>query len=341
MIAVATPAAIHPARGSSATRRAAARAAGTGAMGGMGVSPASARATSPPAIAGATSRPTAGGSVGNVRSSGSGAIAPPSSSETSGSASATASNRSSSVPRSSGSRGRRGRPPRTAPAAGRGDGARAAGYAADAAGGRARRAGAHGVHAREALVQDDAEGVEVGLLVHLEALGLLRRHVGERADDVARHRERVLAGQVGDAEVRQLRHPAPPRAAGGDDDVLRLDVAVHDAALVRVGERVGERQPGAQHVAVRQLAVGLQLGERAALDQLGDEVAAVVLLAGVEQPDDAGWSSLATARASRCARSGEGPPAGMTLTATGRSRRSSNAAYTVPNPPVPIRAPSR
>src|SRR4051812_33210105 len=54
----------------------------------------------------------------------------------------------------------------------------------------------------------------------------------------------------------------------------------------------------------------------------------------------ASWSSRATARASRCARSAD-PSAGITFTATGRPRRSSRAAYTVPNPPAPRRAPSR
>ena len=72
----------------------------------------------------------------------------------------------------------------------------------------------------------------------------------------------------------------------GDDHVLRLDVAVDHAALVRVGERVGQREPDADDVAVRQLPVALELGERAALDQLGDEEARAVLLAGVEQRHD-------------------------------------------------------
>ena len=58
------------------------------------------------------------------------------------------------------------------------------------------------------------------------------------------------------------------------------------AALVGVGERVGQRQPDPQHVAVRQLAGGLELREGAAFDQLGDEVAGVVLLARIEQRDD-------------------------------------------------------
>ena len=45
--------------------------------------------------------------------------------------------------------------------------------------------------------------------------------------------------------------------AVGDDHVLRLDVAVDDAALVRVRERVGEREPDPQDVAVRQRALAL------------------------------------------------------------------------------------
>ena len=52
-----------------------------------------------------------------------------------------------------------------------------------------------------------------------------------------------------------------------------------------------------------------------------------------------GWSSRAAASASRCARSGTGPGAGTTFIATSRSRRSSRAAKTVPNPPEPSRSP--
>ena len=76
-----------------------------------------------------------------------------------------------------------------------------------------------------------------------------------------------------DAEVRQL-GGRPPRQLGGDplgvgdDHVLGLDVAVDDAALVGVQQRVREVQAHAQHVAIRQLAGGLELRERAALDQL-------------------------------------------------------------------------
>ena len=157
---------------------------------------------------------------------------------------------------------------------------------ADAPRGGGRRAGADRVRPRERLVEDEPERVEVGAPVDRLPRGLLGRHVGERADDVARPRQRVLAGELGDAEVGQLRRAAARARHVGDDHVLRLDVAVDDAALVGVGERVGERQPDPQDVAVRQLVRRLELGERAALDQLGDEVAVAVRLAGVEQRDD-------------------------------------------------------
>ena len=67
---------------------------------------------------------------------------------------------------------------------------------------------------------------------------LLGRHVRRRADRRAELRERRAGrrrrrGRDGlrDAEV------GDDRRAPGEEDVVRLDVAVHDAALVRVGER--------------------------------------------------------------------------------------------------------
>ena len=68
----------------------------------------------------------------------------------------------------------------------------------------------------------------------------------------------------------------------------RLDVAVHDAAAVRVLERVAQRDADPQHVAVAELALGDQLVERAPAHQLGDEVDRVVVAAGLVQRDDAG-----------------------------------------------------
>ena len=60
----------------------------------------------------------------------------------------------------------------------------------------------------------------------VEALGLLGRHVGGRADHVAGARQRVAAEHARDAEVGQLGQPGRRRRALGNQHVRRLDVAV-------------------------------------------------------------------------------------------------------------------
>ena len=60
------------------------------------------------------------------------------------------------------------------------------------------------------------------------------------------------------------------------------------AALVRVRERGAERRADPQDVAIRQRAVAQQVGERRALDELGDEVDGVLVAAGLEERDDPG-----------------------------------------------------
>ena len=86
---------------------------------------------------------------------------------------------------------------------------------AELARGRDGAAAADGVDAAERLVQHERGRVEVGRRAGLLALGLLGRHVGERADDVAGARERVAARphDPRDAEVGQLGGGRARRAA--------------------------------------------------------------------------------------------------------------------------------
>ncbi len=91
--------------------------------------------------------------------------------------------------------------------------------------------------AGDALVEHDAEREDVAAEVELVAQDLLRAHVARRAHagaGLGQVAQRVVAG---DAEVHQLH-----LALVGDDDVGRLDVAVDDAAEVRVVERTRDLQ---------------------------------------------------------------------------------------------------
>jgi hypothetical protein len=88
----------------------------------------------------------------------------------------------------------------------------------------------------------------------------------------------------GDAEVGEPRIPV-----GVDDDVGRLDVPVHDPRVVRRLERHGDLGEDAARLLRGDGApVGDERGQRAALDELHDEVGGVALLAEVVDRHDVG-----------------------------------------------------
>ena len=127
---------------------------------------------------------------------------------------------------------------------------------------------------RAHLVEHGADGVEVGARVDLVGGGdLLGRHVRGRAHDDAGAREARLAGraQLGDAEVEQL-HERPARGRH-EEDVVGLEIAVHDAGVVRGLEalehllRAGGRGRRRERPHARE-----ELRERLADQQLHDEV---------------------------------------------------------------------
>ena len=136
--------------------------------------------------------------------------------------------------------------------------------------------------AREHLVEDDAERVDVGLAVDVVAQRLLGRDVVGRAEHAAVGGQAVVAQRAGDAEVGDL-----GRALGVEQDVLRLDVAVHDLVRVRAAERAGDLDRVGQRLVDRQPAEPADaVLERLALDVLEDDVGPVLVLAGVDHAHD-------------------------------------------------------
>ena len=94
--------------------------------------------------------------------------------------------------------------------------------------------------ARDALVGDGGEREDVGARVErLEALSLLGRHVERRADGRAEHGQllRVLVLVLDRSEVEDLDVVALTRPA--EEQVVGLEVAVHELAAVRLVEADG------------------------------------------------------------------------------------------------------
>ncbi|MEZ4431529.1 MAG: hypothetical protein R3F65_03890 [bacterium] len=167
-----------------------------------------------------------------------------------------------------------------------------------------RGAAAVGRPAGEHVVEDGAERVDVGVGSHggAVAAGLLGGHVGGGADDAAADggagRDVVgergvalgAAVEAGDAPVEH-----EDLAEDAEHDVGRLEVAVHDAMDVGVGDGAGDAAEGVDEAAEGR-GVGFagevvvhHLVERAAADAAhGEPGAAVGELAAVVYGDDAG-----------------------------------------------------
>ncbi len=133
----------------------------------------------------------------------------------------------------------------------------------------------------------DAERKNVGARVHIVALCLLGGHVGDGADDGASEWRgrggngdglRAVADFVrrhafGEAEVGEF-----DVVFAGDENIGGLDVAVHDAILVRGGEGVGDLHRVAERGFDGQRLRAHAGFQRFAVDQLhGDEGAAILI----------------------------------------------------------------
>jgi hypothetical protein len=106
-----------------------------------------------------------------------------------------------------------------------------------------------GAPAREALVEHAAEGPHVRAPVHRPAAGLFGAHVRGRAghdtllghqEDVGLRRGRAVLAGAGKERLREAEVEELHGALGRDAHVGRLQVAVHDARLVRGLESLGD-----------------------------------------------------------------------------------------------------
>ena len=115
-------------------------------------------------------------------------------------------------------------------------------------------AGAVRQAASEHFPAQHAEAVEVGAAVHLQPARLFRRHVGGAADrEPGRRQPRVATAPQGDAEVREQR-----TFVLVEQHVLGLDVAMHDAADMRVVQGIQQvaQDRGHARLVAAQVALG-------------------------------------------------------------------------------------
>ncbi len=136
------------------------------------------------------------------------------------------------------------------------------------------------------FVKADAEAVDVGALVNVLGAGeLLGRHVLERAHGmmVARDFQPALRlGQVRQAEVGDLH-----LLLAVDHDVARLDVAVHHAVPMRVGQPGEDLFADLQHLLRREFSLPAQaVLQRLALDVLHHDEIGLAFAAAVNHADD-------------------------------------------------------
>ncbi len=128
-------------------------------------------------------------------------------------------------------------------------------------GGEARRGGAaEGTLAGRHLVEDAAQGPDVGPRVRGLAFELLRSHVRHGADERAflgdrRPRTSPPACRPPAREVSRLapgRSPGPWRRVARQDHVAGLEVAMNDAAPMSRLDRLGDLAPDLQNLRDRQ-----------------------------------------------------------------------------------------
>ena len=146
------------------------------------------------------------------------------------------------------------------------------------------RFGVVGAAAGEHFIQHHAEGVDVGTAVYVcRALGLLWADVVGCADRFFTGERGVAFPHLGNTKIRE-----EGTAVLVKQNVVWLQIAVHDAHLVGRIQRLGHALQDGQRLGHRQRAVGQLLLERAALHQAHHQVRLTLLVAVVVHFDHVG-----------------------------------------------------
>jgi len=146
--------------------------------------------------------------------------------------------------------------------------------------------GVEGQLAAKHFIRQHADRVQVGPVIDVGIGGrLFRRHVCGRAQGNAERRERGLtargAHRLGHAKV------GDHSVLAADEHVVRLDVTVHDALGVGIGQGVHHIAEDSHHLGDRQLTLARELGsQRFTGDERHHIVEQVVRGAGREELHD-------------------------------------------------------
>jgi hypothetical protein len=150
--------------------------------------------------------------------------------------------------------------------------------------------------ARAHLVEHHTESPHVAARVGRLAAQLFRRHVRHRAEqrsrlgDPCRRTSRDVDLRVNANSFRQTKIQHLDAALRSEPHVRALQIAVDDAAVVGVGQRVGELDAIPDNVLRRQWAIGQHATQGATLDDLHRDVGAAARLADLVDRADVGMT---------------------------------------------------
>ena len=137
------------------------------------------------------------------------------------------------------------------------------------------------------LVEEHAQGEKIGAVVDPVAADLLGRHgMGRPHEHPGRGQGTIVLLVVPPKGARQAEIEDLGMAARRHHHVLGLEIAMEQPLGMGVAEPVGNLARDIDDLHQAELAVGDELGQGTALDELHDNAITVVLLENVEDLDD-------------------------------------------------------